>query len=195
LKDVTATEPGAEREPAPSAEREPAVDAAREPDAAALDDDAPAPSLEARELTVDDARASALDTARAPSIEPTAPTCDGEDAAPSIGRGVGRRSEMLATLAIVGAFVVAVVARPILRRVATHPTRGQCSKMLDRYAEEEARAANPERADNGGNLDDAPARDLAAATIDRCVRDLTEDDVLCALRSNGADELERCLPP
>lgn len=102
---------------------------------------------------------------------------------------------MLATLAIVGAFLVAVAARPALRRMAAHPTREQCGKMLDRYAEAEARAANPSREEKGGSLDSAPARTIAAATLDRCTHDLTEEEVACALRSNGADELERCLAP
>jgi hypothetical protein len=102
---------------------------------------------------------------------------------------------MLATLAIVGAFAAAAIARPIVQRLAAHPSRAQCSQMLDRYAEEEARAADPQRAEKGGSLDESPARSIAVSTIDRCVRDLTEEDVLCALRSNGADELERCLPP
>jgi hypothetical protein len=107
----------------------------------------------------------------------------------------GQRIEALATLVIVGAFLAAVAARPLLRRLAAHPTREQCAQMLDRYAEEEARAADPKRAEKGGSLDDAPARSIDAPTLDRCTRDLTAEEITCALRSGGADELERCLPP
>ena len=106
-----------------------------------------------------------------------------------------RRNEVLATLAIVGALVAAVAARPLLHRMAAHPTRDQCVKMLDRYAEEEARAADPARGEKGQSLDEAPGRTLAATTIDRCTHDLTAEEVTCALRSNGADELERCIAP
>ena len=115
--------------------------------------------------------------------------------APEVGASPGRRMEVLATLAIVGALVVAVVARPVLRRLAAHPSREQCGKMLDRYAEEQARAADPVRAEKGRSLDDAPASSIAATTLDRCTHDLTQEEVACALRSNGADELERCLAP
>jgi hypothetical protein len=107
----------------------------------------------------------------------------------------GRRNEVLATLAIVGALVAAVASRPLLHRIAAHPSRDQCVKMLDRYAEEEARAADPARGEKGRSLDEAPGRSIAATTLDRCTHDLTEEEVTCALRSNGADELERCLLP
>ena len=119
----------------------------------------------------------------------------GELRSPPAALPPGRRLEVLATLAIVGAFLAAVAARPILRRMAAHPSREQCARMLDRYAEEEARAADPARGEKGGSLDGAPARTIAASTLDRCTRDLTEEEVACALRSNGADELERCLAP
>ncbi|MEP7125750.1 MAG: hypothetical protein ABJE95_32770 [Byssovorax sp.] len=124
-----------------------------------------------------------------PSAEAPSPRSSDEIPAP------GRRYEVLATLAIVGALVVAVAARPLLHRVAAHPSRDQCVKMLDRYAEEEARAADPARGEKGPPLDEAPARTIAATTLDHCTHDLTRDEVDCALRSNGADELERCLLP
>ena len=107
----------------------------------------------------------------------------------------GRRNEVLATLAIVAALVAAAASRPLLRRVASRPTRDQCVKMLDRYAEEQLRAADPPRGEKGPSLDEAPGRTIAATTLDRCTHDLTQEEVTCALRSSGADELERCLPP
>lgn len=133
----------------------------------------------------------ASEPAADPALEEASPSppSPGEIPAP------GRRNEVLATLAIVGALVAAVAARPLLHRVAAHPTRDQCVKMLDRYAEEEARAADPARGEKGPPLDEAPARTIASTTLDHCTHDLTEAEVTCALRSNGADELERCLLP
>ena len=114
--------------------------------------------------------------------EPAAARPPGEIPAP------GRRNEVLATLAIVGALVAAVASRPLLRR-------DQCVQMLDRYAEEQLRAADPARGEKGPSLDEAPVRTIPATTLDRCTHDLTQEEVTCALHSNGADELERCLAP
>jgi hypothetical protein len=124
-----------------------------------------------------------------PASAPVSPGYQGDPPAP------GRRIEVLATLVIVGAFLGVAAARPVLRRMAPHPSREQCGKMLDRYAEEEARAVDPARGEKGRSLDEAPARSIAASTLDRCTHDLTDEEVTCALRSNGADELERCLAP
>jgi hypothetical protein len=130
-----------------------------------------------------------------PKAEPEPAGAQIEAGSPGDSLARGRRIEVLATLAIVGGFLALVAARPILRRLSPHPPRDQCGKMLDRYAEEEARAADPVRGEKGRSLDEAPARRIPTLTLDRCTRDLTEEEVTCALRSNGADELERCLAP
>ena len=111
---------------------------------------------------------------------PSEPSAEAEPAAapPSVPTALnaparGRRNEVLATLVIVGALVAAVASRPLLRRVASRPTRDQCVKMLDRYAEEQARAADPARGEKGPSLDEAPARTIGGTTLDRCVHDLT----------------------
>lgn len=130
-----------------------------------------------------------------PALAPPPAEPREETSTPSPRAPPGRRIDALATLLILGAFVAAAASRPLLRRLAAHPSRDQCARMLDRYAEEEARAADPKRADKGGSLDDAPSRSIEAATLDRCTRDLTAEEVTCALRSGGADELERCLAP
>jgi hypothetical protein len=130
-----------------------------------------------------------------PTAEPLPAVSSEAPAVPPSPLPPGRRVEVLATLAIVGALLLAAASRPVLRRLAARPSREQCGRMLDRYAEEEARAADPVRGEKGGSLDGAPARTIAAATLDRCTHDLTEEEVACALRSNGADELERCLAP
>jgi len=130
-----------------------------------------------------------------PAVPPVSAGSRRDPPTPEGSASPGRRVEVLATLAIVGTFVAAVAARPVLQRLAAHPSREQCGRMLDRYAEEEARAADPVRAEKGRSLDEAPASNIAAATLDRCTHDLTQEEVACALRSNSADELERCLAP
>jgi len=98
----------------------------------------------------------------------------------------GSRRDVLATLAIVGAFAALAAGRPLVRRLARHPTPERCAAMLERYAEQEARARSrvPTRA--GVPLD--------APDVTRCTRELTDAEVECALKAGWADELERCLP-
>jgi hypothetical protein len=101
-------------------------------------------------------------------------------------RGRGARRDVLATLAIVGAFAAVAAGHAISRRLAPRPTPDRCAAMLDRYAEQQARAWN--RAPPGTHLAvDAPE-------VAGCVRDLSSNEVACALGANSADELERCLP-
>jgi hypothetical protein len=96
------------------------------------------------------------------------------------------RRDLLATIAIVGALAAFAAGRPISRRLARHPTPERCAAMLDRYAEHEARARN---------LTPPAARTaMDAPEVARCTRELTDDEVECALKSGYADELERCLP-
>ena len=96
------------------------------------------------------------------------------------------RRELLASLAILGAVFALSAARPVYRLLTRHPTRERCALMLDRYAEQEARQR------------DRPAPSarvpIEAPSVSRCVRDLTDAEVECALESGYADELERCLP-
>jgi hypothetical protein len=100
---------------------------------------------------------------------------------------IGRaRREVLATLAIVFFFAALAAGRPLARRLARHPTPQRCAAMLDRYAQQEARARNRAPADTHLPLD--------APDVVRCTRELTDEEVECALRAGYADELERCLP-
>ena len=96
------------------------------------------------------------------------------------------RRDALATLAIAGAFVALAAGRPLARRLARHPTAERCAAMLERYAEQEARSWN--RAPAGAPLPPG------APAVARCTRDLTDDEVACALSAGYVDELERCLP-
>jgi len=102
---------------------------------------------------------------------------------------------VLATLAIIGALLGVLAARAILRRLGPHPTEERCAAMLARYAEQQVRAADlserpsPPRAGPDGGL-----REPSPADVASCARDLTASEVDCAMGSNNADELERCLP-
>jgi hypothetical protein len=95
------------------------------------------------------------------------------------------RRDLLATLAIVAAFVALAVGHAVARRLPPSPTAERCAAMLDRYAEHEARAAN--------RAPQATHHALDAPEVARCVRDLGGDEVSCALGANSADEVERCL--
>jgi hypothetical protein len=96
------------------------------------------------------------------------------------------RRDVLATLAVVGAFAALAAGRPVARRLARHPTPERGAAWLARYPEHAARARSR-----------VPTRErvpLDAPDVTRCTRELTDDEVECALKSGWADELERCLP-
>jgi hypothetical protein len=95
---------------------------------------------------------------------------------------------MVATIAIVGAFVGMVAGRPVWRRFSAHPTAERCAAMLDRYAEQQQRSY--ERAPGAV----APPHALDAPDVVTCTRELTDDEVTCALAAGYVDALERCLP-
>jgi hypothetical protein len=97
-----------------------------------------------------------------------------------------RRREILATLAIVSVFAALAIGRPIARRLARHPTRERCAEMIDRYSEQESRAR--ERAPSSVHVS------IDAMDVSRCVADLTDAEVECALGASYVDALERCLP-
>ncbi len=96
------------------------------------------------------------------------------------------RREVLATLAIVGGFVVLAGARPVVRRLARHPTPERCAAMLERWAEQEARSRNLVPRPTPVPLD--------AVDVTRCTTELTDAELECALKAGYVDELERCLP-
>jgi hypothetical protein len=100
---------------------------------------------------------------------------------------VNARRDAAATLAILGAVAILAAGRPLVRRLSRHPTPERCAAMLERYAEQEARAQD--RAPTGARVP------LDAPDVAHCARDLTDAEVTCALQSGYADELERCLPP
>lgn len=96
------------------------------------------------------------------------------------------RRDFLGSLAILGVMLALVAGRPLVRRFARHPTRERCALMLDRYAAHEARQRERPPPDARAPLD--------SPEVARCARDLTDEEVECALKSGYADELERCLP-
>ena len=98
----------------------------------------------------------------------------------------GARRDVLATLAIIGALAGVLAVRALARRFAPHPTPARCAEMLERYTDQEARAR--QRVPAGEHVP------LDAPDVVRCTRELTDAEVVCALKSGYADELERCLP-
>lgn len=111
---------------------------------------------------------------------------DAANAGPPPPRRGATPAEVIATLAIVGAFAAIAIARPVIRRLSPHPPKERCAAMLDRYAEHQARAAN--------RIPASPRLSPDAPEAARCARELTVDEVECAMRANDADQLERCLP-
>ena len=104
------------------------------------------------------------------------------------GKFTSARRDVRATLAIVGTFALLAIGRPLGRSGSRHPAPDRCVAMLDRYAEQQARAYErvPARS--------PPPRALDSPEVVRCTRELTDEEVTCALRAGYVDELERCLP-
>jgi hypothetical protein len=105
------------------------------------------------------------------------------------------RREVIATLAIVGTILGLALARPLVRRLERRPPVAQCTAMLAHYAEEQARAVSLARASSaveGTRTQKAEAPSVNAA--ERCSRELTAEEVDCAVHAGNVDEIERCLP-
>ena len=110
---------------------------------------------------------------------------DGDIAA---GAARAARRDVKAMLALVAAFALLALGRPLVRRWSLHPTAERCAAMLDRYAEQQARSYE--------RVPTSPAapRALDAPEVVQCTRELTDAEITCALASGYVDELERCLP-
>jgi len=106
------------------------------------------------------------------------------------------RGELWMTLIIVGICVALVVSKPILRKLAEHPSSEACAALLDRYVEHVVHAIDPKPAAGELATRKAQARDLAAEdpAFARCPSYLTREEAECAMRAGNADEFERCLP-
>jgi hypothetical protein len=104
------------------------------------------------------------------------------------------RTEVLATLALLGVAVGFVVWRAAGHHLAAHPSEEQCTELLDRYVEHLVRANDPKPAASFIAERRALARVKAADSPEfaRCTRVLTADQAECAMRANNADEFERC---
>ena len=106
------------------------------------------------------------------------------------------RSEVVTTLLIIGGLLGFLGVRSIRRTLAEHPSREVCQAMLDRYVEHVvyANETKPTAAELASRK--AQARALAAEdkAFARCPTYLTSEEADCAMRSNTADEFERCLP-
>ena len=97
------------------------------------------------------------------------------------------RRDFFVGVAIVSAFAGLALATPIRRRFARHPTAEDCVRVLDLYAEAEAREYERDPPSRG-----AP-RPQSAPEVVRCTREWTASEVECALASGDADQIERCL--
>lgn len=106
------------------------------------------------------------------------------------------RSELFATLGLVGAAVVFVLGRPVVRSFSDHPSSELCEAMLERYVEHVVYAIDPKPNASELAAKKAQARALAAEdqAFARCPTYLTRAEAECAMHANNADELERCLP-
>lgn len=108
---------------------------------------------------------------------------------------VGARRDVLATIAIAAVITAIVAGRAIMRKLGPHPSVAQCTELLDRYVEHVTKAADPTISAEAL----ASARVTVRAKVEeegdlaRCTTALTADEVDCAMKAHGADELERCL--
>jgi hypothetical protein len=83
------------------------------------------------------------------------------------------------------------------RRPGPPVTREECDRLLDRYADMLLHGREPpfppdEITRRRAAIREAASRDPAFAT---CTRDLTREEMDCALRAFNPDEIERCLIP
>lgn len=105
------------------------------------------------------------------------------------------RSEVLATTAVIGVMIGAVLALDARRTLGPRATAAQCEALLSRYVEHLAHAAEPEPAASAiaAQRDAARAQARESPAFARCPRELSHDAADCALGAHSADEFERCL--
>ena len=76
-------------------------------------------------------------------------------------------------------------------------TKEECDRLLDRYTEMLLRDGDPKI--RSADLESARAEVRAKASTDRsfraCTRELSREQMDCALAAFGADAIERCLVP
>jgi len=103
---------------------------------------------------------------------------------------------MLATLLIIGAVLAVVLSRPVERLLAARPTAQQCRELLALYLAHVRRAQVPAAtsatiAAAGKRVAQRP--DRFRQELSSCQQQLTEEQVLCGLRSTNVDGFERCM--
>jgi hypothetical protein len=118
-----------------------------------------------------------------------------DDSAEEPARAKARR-DAIAALVVVGALTAIAVGRPLLRRLAAHPSRDTCRALLDQHAALVARQATPEKPHRPGEPKLATPKPVPDAdpAVSACARELTVAEAECAARAGDADAFERCLP-
>lgn len=76
-------------------------------------------------------------------------------------------------------------------------TRGECERLLDRYAEAllHVDGDKPRREDVARVQAEARRRAVGHAAFGRCPDDVSREAMDCALAAWGVDAIERCLVP
>jgi hypothetical protein len=110
-------------------------------------------------------------------------------------RSRASRAEVLATLAIVVGLGAFVALRSAGKTLAPHPSRDECSALLDRYVDHLAHAAEPKPAASTIAERTRVARSRAEKDPEfaTCAEALTREQAACAMNANDADQFERCL--
>jgi hypothetical protein len=132
-----------------------------------------------------------------PIDPPPAPGSPAEPLPPAArppGPRPSSRAEIAATLALLAGLGGFLAYRAVARRLAPHPRPDQCLLLLDRYAEHNLRADDPQASASALDAARRFARARADPTMARCSDELTMSELDCAMKATNADEVERCLP-
>jgi hypothetical protein len=106
-----------------------------------------------------------------------------------------RRREMFAALAVLALVVGMAVVAPVAHLLAPSPSEQQCADLIDHHLAQASRQQDPAVRDEDVARAQQKVRGERSrlVEVDRCRRQLSAAQVECALRSQNADDLERCL--
>lgn len=102
---------------------------------------------------------------------------------------------MLAAALVIALVVTGAAADRVWRLLAPRATEDECALLVDRYIDQASRQRLPTADSDDIARAKAEARQGSKFVEDRdaCIRDLTAEQVRCALRSTNIDDMERCL--